>query len=136
MTMLIPLFFAFIFVTFQTGCVQVMFGAYMARANEAVSSEVKNLGYLYPPKDADCDIKVLSSKKLEKPHVVIGEVKTNIKREMMITFDETLKEDLEEELRKQGCALGGDIVIIDDIVDQNSDTTGHIQAWSHVIKFK
>jgi len=130
------LLFALMSLTFQIGCVQMVGSLILARGTEEVSSEVQNLGYLYPPKDADCDIRVLSSKKLEKPHIVIGKVDTHIRRNMAMTFDETLKEDLEKELRKQGCSLGGDMVIIDELADKNSDTSGYLRARSSVIKFK
>ena len=129
--------FALMFLTFQTGCGNILAAYWVARGNESVSSEVKNLGFLYSPKGADCDITILSSsEKLENPHIVIGTMKTHVRRNMNITNAETPKQDLEKEVRKQGCALGGDIVIIDDIVDKTSDTSGHLEAWSSVIKFK
>jgi hypothetical protein len=124
------------FLMSQTGCAEILGGYVTSRANEDVGSEVKNLGYLYSPKQVECDIRILSSKKPNNPHVVIGKVKSHVRRNMIITNDETPKQDLENEIRKQGCALGGDIIIIDKIVDKTSGSSGHLEAWSTVIKFK
>ena len=120
----------------QFGCLDIMMGRMAMTAGEVTKSEVQNLGFLYLPKEDDCTISILSSKKPEKPYEAIGKMKTTIKRNMNIRFKDTPRQDLDDELRKQGCILGGDIVIIGDIVETSSDESVRLQVSSTIVKFK
>lgn len=133
---MVPLFALITLFMLQVGCIAIGMGHIAVTAGELTKSEVENLGFLYLPKEDNCTITFLTSKKPKMTYEVIGNVKTTIIRNMGYRLKETPRQDLDNELRKQACILGGDIVSIDEIVDTSTEESARLQAWSTIIKLK
>ena len=80
-------------------------------------------------------MKVYKNAKPEQPYSVVSKIESHLKRNFFLGGKVSLESEGFQELKQQGCALGGDAVIIDDAMETAVSEMTHVHIWATVVKF-
>lgn len=87
-----------------------------------------------PARSADCDVRFFKDQRPAGKHVMVGKIESHIKRNVFFGGPVELEDEAYAELRSKACALGGELVVIDDYVTSSAAEMSHIHVWATVLK--
>ena len=114
-----------------SGCANL----YSSKMGEEAGTKITNLGYVFDKKPVDCPIEVLNNTKPTKEYIVVANLESHFVYGAL-TSATGMADNIKKELVKQACLLGGDAVIVKDVIDSKANESNISHIWSTVVKYK
>ncbi|MFZ6656894.1 hypothetical protein [Undibacterium sp. TJN19] len=99
----------------------------------ATVSKVETVGDIQPVLADKCQIEIIDKSALPIGSKIIGNIETHIKGNIFFGGVVRTNDEGYKELRIKSCALGGNAVVIDDVIESSAAEMRHIHIWARVL---
>lgn len=99
----------------------------------ATTTQVETLGRVHPALENTCKIDILEKSALPAGFETIGKLETHIKGNIFFGGVVRTNDEGYKELRTKVCALGGNAVVIDDLIESSSAEMRHVHIWARAL---
>lgn len=104
-------------------------------ASCATTTRVDALNSTYPARESDCEITFFKDAKPTIPYEIIGKIESHIAKNAFFGGKAQLENEGYKELRQKACGMGGEAVIIDDLIETSATEMTHVHVWATVVRF-
>ena len=99
----------------------------------ATISKVETVGDSQPALADKCQIEIIDKSALPIGSKIIGNIETHIKGNIFFGGVVRTNDEGYKELRTKACALGGNAVVIDDLIESSAAEMRHIHIWARAL---
>ena len=96
-------------------------------------SQVHPVGAPATARAPDCAIQVLQKGTRPEHHAVVGNIETHVKQNGFFGGRADLDDALPE-LKRKACALGGDALVLDNVLTSGAAEDSHVHVWATVFR--
>lgn len=104
-----------------------------AFAGCATTTKVETLGAQRPALENTCKVDILAKSALPSDAVTLGKLETHIKGNIFFGGVVRTNDEGYKELRIKVCSLGGNAVVIDDLIESSAAEMRHIHIWARAL---
>ena len=115
-------------------CIGIAFALHLACAHVDTKVEVTSNNALNANNNQD--IQIFRDSKPTKEYQVIGKVESHVRRNIFWGGTARLDDEGYKELKAKARAMGGNAVIIDDVIETKAAESSHVHIWAKVILIK
>ena len=107
-------------------------------ASCATTSTVERQGSKHAAKESDCEIAFFDKVDVKPtvPYETIGKVESHIAKNFFFGGRAQLEDEGHRELRAKACEIGGDGVIVEDVLQTSAAEMTHLHIWATVIRLR
>jgi hypothetical protein len=100
----------------------------------STTSTVNIVNPKYQTSQSACEVSFFKKAKPEGEFETLAKIESHVQRNLFFGGDAKLEDEAYAELRKKGCAVGGNAIIINDYVESRASEFSHVHVWATVVK--
>ncbi|MFZ6734633.1 hypothetical protein ACO0LG_22070 [Undibacterium sp. Ji42W] len=99
----------------------------------ATTTKVETVGAQRLALENTCKVEILEKSALPPSAITIGKLETHIKGNIFFGGVVRTNDEGYKELRTKVCALGGNAVVVDDLIESSAAEMRHIHIWARAL---
>lgn len=99
------------------------------------NTKIEQIDYSYPASSRGCEVEFFQrAVPPSKPYKTVAKIETHVQKNFFFGGKVDLENDAYPELKLKACDLGGNAIVVENVVESKAAEFSHVHVWASVIR--